>query len=105
MGIVSGVNGWILPMDMSEIPLDKITKKLPRFRWKMPEDHWGDILEPGDGEYRKELAKQKTLLCTSSYFDLDLNRNITPGERYQVSEQRAEMIINAGFAKLYEEET
>ena len=105
MGIVSGVNGWILPMDMSEIPLDKITKKLPRFRWKMPEDHWGDILEPGEGEYRKELAKQKTLLCTSSYFDLDLNRNITPGERYRVSEQRAEMIINAGFARLYEEET
>lgn len=105
MGIINGVNGWVLPMDMSEIPVAKLTKKLPRFRWKMPEDRWDELLAPGDGTYREELARQKTIRCTTLYFDLEMQRNIFPGAIYHVSEARAEKIIGAGFAELYEEET
>ena len=104
MGILNGVNGWILPMDMHEIPVDTICKKLPKFRWKAPADAWGELLAPGEGTYRKELSARKSIRCTRQYFDIDLQKNIYPGTVYQVPEYRAEIIINAGFAELSEEE-
>ena len=99
-GVADGVNGWILPMDMSEIPLQKIVKKLPRFRFKPNEDRWGELLVPGEGTYREELKSTKTIRAVRNYYDLKLEKDIAPGTVYRVQKNRAEEIIARGYAEL-----
>lgn len=102
-GVVDGVNGWILPMDMSEIPLDKIMKKLPRFRFKPNKDPWDELLVPGEGTYREELKNMKSIRAVTNYRDMKLEKDITAGTVYRVQESRAEEIVSRGFAVLVPE--
>lgn len=72
-GIEDGKTGWILPMDMSEIPVKKIVKGVPKFSWTPPESHYEEVLVKGKSSYEKDLKKPVTLRATQRFLDIKEN--------------------------------
>ena len=75
-GVVDGVNGYIFNMDMSNIDVDKIYNKIPKFdgKIKKSEKEWKELLGP-EHEVRdnEELVKVR---CVIPYGFPDLEENV-----------------------------
>lgn len=98
MQIKDGVNGFILPMDMSEIPVDRIYKGLRKFKYTPHEDKWGEILEPGTGNYEEERSQPVKVRTKMFYFDIVLQKNMQVGEEQEVPAERADKLVDLGVA-------
>ena len=92
IGVVDGVNGFILPQTMDQIPTAAIYKGLKKFRFTAPEDRWGELLAPGAGSYAEELRDGVQVECVNTYFDTQRQATVTPGEVFFVTEERAELL-------------
>ena len=103
MGIEDGINGWILSMDMKNIPVKKIYKGLKNFKYTPKEDRWGEILAPGVGTYEEEQKALTTVECIKRYHDIQLERVIVVGEKIEVSMKRADHLVDFGVCKFVEE--
>ena len=97
-GIVNGKTGFILQMDMSEIPVAEIYKGVKRFKCAPREDGWGEILSPGAGDYEEELKQPVTIRTTAYYFDIILQRHMRVGEEQEVTRERADKLVDLGVA-------
>lgn len=69
-GIEDGKTGWILPMDMSEIPIKKICKGIPKFTWTPPESHYETVLAKGKSTYEQDLKKTVKIRAKIRFLDL-----------------------------------
>lgn len=102
MGIVNGKNGFILPMDMSDIPIDDIYKGLRKFKYTPVEDGWGELLAPGKSNYAAEMNKPVHVTTKRNYFDIPLNKNMAVGEKQTVTMERAEKLMELGLVEMIE---
>ena len=100
IGVEDGVNGFILPMDMKDLPLDRIYKGLKKFKYKPLEDHWGDLLVKGKPEDEEDDNKLVTVRCKKIYIDLQLNRMTKFGEEWECTMKRADELIELGLVDL-----
>ena len=92
-------NSFILPFDMSEIPIDAIYKGLKKhFAYKAPDDRWAELLAPGKSNYDEIILQPVDIRITKIYHDLLLNRIVEPGEKLTVTRERAELLAERGFA-------
>lgn len=99
--VVDGVNAWVLPFDMSEIPIEKIEKGLKRFPYKPREDGWGEILVPGVSTWKDEQDRTVTVEAICRYRDLELDDRIfEKGETHECSWERAKNLENKGLARM-----
>lgn len=103
IGVENGVNGFVVPFDMSNIPIQEIYKGLPRFEYSAPEDKWYEILAKGKGTYQKELESMIPIIIIKSYHDLELERKVKKKEEIMVLPKRAKDLVDKGFA-IYKEE-
>lgn len=72
-GIADGKTGWILPMDMSDIPVKKIYKGVPKFTWQPPESHYEEVLVKGKSTYEEDLKKTVRLKAKMRFLDIKHN--------------------------------
>ena len=98
MQVVNGVNGFILPMDMSAIPLKEIYKGLKKFKYTPHEDRWSEILVPGKGTYEEEKNLPVKVRCKVYYFDIVLQEYQHPGDVQEVPQERADRLVELGVA-------
>ena len=78
IGVVDGLNGFILDFNLSNLNIDKIYKGLPKFEYKPKEDNWGKFLEKGKSNYKEEieLKNYKVKVIRQLPFT-DIEENIT----------------------------
>lgn len=105
LGVKDGKNGFILPFDMSTVPIKKIYKGLPPFEYKPKEDTWGEILEKGRSTYKQELEDKVYVEVVMEYYDLQLKQMMKPKTIMAVSQARAEVLVSGGAAVMHYEET
>lgn len=94
--VTDGINGFILPMDMSRIPVEQIYKGLKKFKYTPHEDRWGEILVPGKGNYEEERTLQVKVRCKQYYYDVVLKRYQTVGDEQVVDVERADKLVELG---------
>ena len=104
IGVKDRVNGFILPMDMTNLPLKEIYKGLKKFRYKPLEDCWKDLLVPSQPGEKREKSHDITVRCKKIYHDLEFGRLMSFGETWQVSELRADRLLELGLVEIVEEE-
>ena len=92
IGVKDGVNGFVLPMDMSDIPVNAIYKGLKKFKYAAPEDHWDELLLPIPPNYEDEKNQPVTVRCKRVYLDLEKNRMMEYGEEWTVTRVRADKL-------------
>ena len=102
MGIETGKNGFILPMNMENLPLDDIYKGIKKFKYAPKEDPWGELLAEGKCDYEDQMNSVVTLEATKTYNDVLLKRLVRAGEKISCTRERAEAIEDAGFGKILE---
>lgn len=101
-GIVNGKNGFILPMDMSEIPVDAIYKGLKFAKVKPRESHYEEVLSPGTTDIDEMMGQPVKVRCKKVYFDIEMNRIINSNEEFFVPRTRAEHLNNLNLVDILE---
>lgn len=101
MGIQDGVNAFVLPFDMSEIPVAQIYKGLKRFKYTPRPDCWPELLAPGASSWPEEKAQGVTVEATQKFIDLQADRRTREkGERWTCSWERCLDLEAKGLARL-----
>ena len=100
LGVEDGVNGFVLPFDMSDIPVGRIYKGLKKFKYEIRQDCFTELLEPGKGNYADEKDEPVKVRCTVYYFDILLNAYQIPGMEQIVSQDRADRLEELGVATI-----
>lgn len=99
-GIEDGKTGWILPMDMSDIPVKKIVKGVPKFTWSPPESHYEEVLAKGKSQYELDLKKTVTLRATQRFLDIKTNEIRCVGDEWQATLLRGIDLKNKELAEV-----
>lgn len=97
--VENGKNGFVLPFDMSVIPVGEIYKGLPKFTYTIRKDRWNEILAEGEPTYREWLKKPVRIKTLKLYFDIPLGKEMHIGEEQTVERIRAEYLIELGLAE------
>lgn len=104
IGAIDGVNAIILPMDMHEIPLDRIRKGLKKFKYTPLEDRWGELLLPVPPDYDEQMKRPVTVRCRRIFIDLERDsKKVEYGETWDVPLARAEMLCDLGVVEIIKE--
>ena len=101
-GIVDGVTGFILPFDMSRIPVKEIYKGMRRKKVEPKESNYDEVLAPGKAEIENDLKKKTTVLVKKVYVDLQFDKQMNPGEKFDVDCKRAEHLEGLGLVEIME---
>ena len=101
-GIVNGVTGFILPFDMKEIPIEAICKGVKKFKVAPRASTYDKVLSKGTTDIDEWLEKDVTVQVRKAYFDVQLNKTMTYGERFIVQRQRAEHLSNLNLVDILE---
>lgn len=103
IGVINGVNGYILPLNMENIPLNDILKGVKKFKYTPLEDGWGDLLLKVPPTYEEEMKQIVKVRCKHIYFDLEFKRQVEYGEEWEVPRRRAEALEDLGVIDIIEE--
>ena len=101
-GLKNGVTGFILPFDMSEIPVKEIYKGVKKFKYTPRESHYEEVLSPGKVDIEELFPKDVTVRCIKAYNDLQIGRVIKPGEKYIVALDRGEHLADLKLVEIME---
>lgn len=100
MGVVNGKTGFILPFDMSEIPVDEIYKGLKKPKWTPRKDRYDVLLAEGESNYVYTRQTETQIRVKSPYWDMQRDRMTVPGEILSETRERAEKIVDMGLARI-----
>ena len=89
--------GFILPFDMTNIPVNEIYNKKFNFKYNLKPDNWNQILELSKSTYKEELNSIYTVEALSAYqnnklVDAELGHIPEPGEVWDVSKERFDLL-------------
>lgn len=108
IGFVEGKNGYTLPFDMKDIDVEKIYEDIPKFvpvpcdnvnikkKWKK---YLGNTTPTRSYRMKSDIVTVKVI---EGYGDLELGRNLIPGDVVQMRRERAMIIIGRGFGEWQE---
>ena len=99
-GVIDGKTGFILPFDMSEIPIDRIYKGVPKFTVAPRESHYEKVLAKGKAQYERDRKKTVEVKAIKHYFDIELGKNQYVGDIHEVTWERAEKLSDMGLVAI-----
>ena len=91
-GIANGKNGFILPFDMTEIPVDAIYKGLRKFKYTPRESHYEEVLSPGELDCAYSPDDIVPIKVKVNFFDLERGQMSVQGMQYDVTRKRAQYL-------------
>ena len=92
--------GFILDMELEDVPVEKIAAGLPAFSYTPKKDAYDKILDHTDSTYLDELADLVDVEVTRDYFDIELQRGNKVGYTFTAQKTRAAVLEAAGVAKV-----
>lgn len=101
-GVVNGKTGFILPFDMSSIPVEEIYKGLKKFKVTPRESHYDEILSPGKSDYEYDSNGTTTIRVLTNFFDLERNCMSIQGTQYEVTHKRAAYLEDLNLVEVVE---
>lgn len=104
IGVVNKNNGFIIDLEMKNVPIKEIYKGLPKFKYEPKKDNWDKLLAKGKSTYQKDLKTMVLVKCISDYFDIELKQLKTKDSKpYKVNKIRTEELIGYGDIEIVKE--
>ena len=105
LGLKNKENCYILPFDMSDIPIDDIYNHIPKVSYIPPTDSWDKFLLKGNSTYKEDKEKRFKVAATRAYEDYNLtdatlHRKPTPGEIWEVDYDRLQVLLGNNSKKV-----
>lgn len=98
MGIENGKNGYILPFNMKDIPINDIYENIPVFNFKAPKDIYDKLLIKEPSTYDPNIKVNAT--CIKGYTDLEDNCRYKKNDIIKdITLQRYEYLKGMGLLK------
>lgn len=98
MGIKSGVNGYVLPFNMKDIPINEIYNNIPEFIFKAPKDIYDKLLIKEPSKY--DPTKKVDAICDKRYTDLEHNCHYKKNDKVKnITIERYEYLKGLGLVK------
>ena len=90
--------GFILPFDMSNIPVKEIYNKEFDFKYNLKPDIWDKIIEPSKSTYKEELKSKYVVEALKTYQnrnfkDAELGIIPSPGSKWTVTKERLDLLL------------
>ena len=101
LGVVNGVNGFVLPMDMSNIPIEDICKGLKKFKYKPLPDRWGELLVKGDPDVADENQIVR-VRAKKFYYDMEEKEMKSVGSEWDCERKRGEYLDDMDLVDILE---
>lgn len=101
-GVENGKTGFILPFDMSDIPVDAIYKGVKKFKCEPRESHYEEILAPGKSKYTYNPDDKVTVKVLKNFFDLEREQMSIQGTKYEVTRSRAKYLEGLNLVETME---
>ena len=101
-GVETGKTGFILPFDMSEIPVEDIYKGVKKFKYTPRESHYEEILAPGESEYKYDETEIVTVRVLTNFFDLEHDAMAIRGTQFGVTRERAKKLEGLKLVEVME---
>ena len=96
IGVENEKTGYVLPFDMTDIPLDKICNKIPKFKYTPPKDRYDELFIKEPSTYNtKEDVEIKYI---RSFQDIVDNIWRNAGDTNKVKRERADDLIEKRLA-------
>lgn len=102
IGVVNGKNGWILPMNMENLPIADIRKGISRFKYEAPADKWGELLAKGAPDFKGEATEMVRVVCRKYYFDIPQSQYKNYGDEWDCTRTRAEYLESLNLVDIME---
>lgn len=105
MQVKDGENGFVLPLDLTEdkCPVDAIYEGLPPFKYVPRKDGYEKLLAPGKSDYEEQMKKPTRVVTKIYYFDIELDKKMSPGDEQTVLRSRAEYLEDRGFVEILDD--
>ena len=100
IGVVNGKNGWIVPMNMENLPIADIYKGLKKFKYEPLSDVWGELLADGNTDGEENFPPTQWVRCKRNYLDLELNRMMKYGEEWECDHNRADYLEDLNLVEI-----
>lgn len=114
MGVINGVNGYVLNFDMTDIPVKDIYENILKFEYKEKISDWSKVLINKKSTYKEELKMKYEVEALETYerynvTDVELGRVPKAGERFTVTKERLDVLLGENskgrvYVKVVEEE-
>ncbi len=101
-GVENGKTGFILPFDMSEIPVDEIYKGVKKFKYTPRESHYEEVLAPGKSEYQYSEDNIVTIKVLENFFDIEKQEMSIKGTTYDVTRKRGSYLEGLNLVEIME---
>ena len=103
LGIQEGVHGYTVPFEVDDFDCQKLLN-IPQFEFTWDNakiiKQWRKMLGNTKPTRKYKPSKNKTVRIIKQYQDMALNRILKVGEIVEMTPNRADMVINAGFGML-----
>ena len=100
-GFEDGKTGYIVPFDM-KFDVRKLLE-VPKFEYSCNTGsiikQWRKILGNKRMKEKNHPQRKICIICKRAYFDMVLGRHISVGEKLMVTNERADIICNAGYCR------
>lgn len=97
LGIENGKNAFVLPFDMTNVPIKAIVKGLPKPKFSPPKDGWDKLLAKGEREIETDKVEVQVV---QQYYDLVFNKMMVKGEEFDTDYERATYLYGLGLVEL-----
>lgn len=101
-GVHNGKTGFVLPMNMENLPIEAIYKGVRKFKCEPRESHYETVLSPGVAEIEQDSNDEVQVKGVKLYHDIELNRLVRPSERLTMKRSRADVLEGMGLVEILE---
>ena len=103
IGVINGVNGFVVSKDMEDLPLSAIYKGLKKFKYEVLADKWNELLLPVPPDYEEQMNEIVKVRCKKVFIDLERNVTTMPGSEWFCTRRRAEVLDDLDVIDIVEE--
>ena len=100
LGIENGKHGYIVDMDMKNIPVKDIYENIPKFKYEPPKDTWDKILDHTKSKYEKEKKQKHKVRFLRSIYYIPHNKEYKRGQEVELENKVIDELLEYGDIEL-----
>lgn len=100
MGVANGKNGYVLSLDMKEIPVDEIYNKIPKFKYEPKLDNYSDYLYKG--KTNTEEIEMINVKVISPFYDVIEDVHYVPEKIYGIQKTNIDGLPNKPVGTIFQ---
>lgn len=93
-------HGYILDMDMNNIPIQDIYTKIPKVKYDSPKDQWDKYLVHTKNTYKKECKEKQKVVFKRTIFYNPHNKEYKKGKEYILDNKAINELLDYGDIEL-----